>query len=142
MQLHKPSPHTPTPLACAQSTASAASPSPAATAATPITSSNSSAAGPVGWLEQRVQLPRGNYTTRRDVLKLLPLGGAVSCLAVAGSRLQAMSYANPQVTPLEWGQQHTKLPSAYFTWLQKTPRSVCAHTPPHEPRINRHYVCP
>ncbi|GIL63414.1 hypothetical protein Vafri_17446 [Volvox africanus] len=48
------------------------------------------------WLSQPVPLPAGYRTTRRDLLKLTSLAGAVGCLYVAASRAKAMSFASPQ----------------------------------------------
>jgi len=50
----------------------------------------------VGWLDQSVGLPAGYRTTRRELLKLLPLGGALGCVWVAATRFKAMSFASPQ----------------------------------------------
>ncbi|PNH05466.1 NHL repeat-containing protein 2, partial [Tetrabaena socialis] len=48
------------------------------------------------WLNAAVPLPAGYRTTRRDVLKLGSLGGALACLYVAATRAKAMSFASPQ----------------------------------------------
>ena len=84
---------------------------PTTTPAAPTTSSHdsssraSSGPGPTStsssgvqeWLSQLVPVPgTGLRTTRRELLKFLPLAGGAACLWVAGTRLKAMSFASPQ----------------------------------------------
>lgn len=49
-----------------------------------------------GLLQGIVPLPGGRRTTRRELLKLLPLAGGLGCVWVLGTRLKAFSFTSPQ----------------------------------------------
>jgi hypothetical protein len=56
------------------------------------------AASPAGWLDQEVQMA-GSRVTRRDLVRLLPLGGALGCLYIAASRSKVRAACTESAAP-------------------------------------------